>query len=320
MASPSISEILSKTLFVGNLAIAESPKELKQRGITHILSVTSESYLQYPGQFVYLVLPILDDYSQRIVDLFEQAHRFIGSVIHLPSDYLSPPNFPSCSFILKNWKFCWLISFCYDSDAAKEADGAALIHCRYFLSPQYKWSQILHVFVMLTILSVLEHAVPVCLGAAPLPWVMLWRSYLCASNKHSLSFAPGGGWRIPTSVRLSACWQVVANLTELFIAEDFLNQLCEYEKQLFATDSSPPYIVEHVRSIWPDYTKTLSDETIAQILRASRFNHVEILYNLKKAASVEVTQAADSLQLVLVDNSTTDSSCEPVQTWCRTGR
>lgn len=79
MSAPSISEVLAQTLFVGNAAAAESSKELKSRGITHILSVTNESCRRFPDSFTYLVFDILDDFSQPILDLFDRAHAYIGS-------------------------------------------------------------------------------------------------------------------------------------------------------------------------------------------------------------------------------------------------
>jgi hypothetical protein len=136
MTSPSISEVLSQTLFVGNLAAAESVKELKQRSITHILCVTSESCRRFPESFTYLVLDIYDDHSQSIIDLFDKAHQFIGGSSHLPR---SPGRIFFGSHCIFSFHARWMtesdriFSF-LRSDSAKDKGGVAFLHCRFAIS------------------------------------------------------------------------------------------------------------------------------------------------------------------------------------------
>eukprot|EP01122_Echinamoeba_exundans_P007374 TRINITY_DN2255_c0_g1_i1.p1 TRINITY_DN2255_c0_g1~~TRINITY_DN2255_c0_g1_i1.p1 ORF type:complete len:232 (-),score=31.04 TRINITY_DN2255_c0_g1_i1:188-883(-) len=223
MTSPSISEVLSQTLFVGNLAAAESVKELKQRSITHILCVTSESCRRFPESFTYLVLDIYDDHSQSIIDLFDKAHQFI--------------------------------------DSAKEKGGIAFLHCSAGVSRS---------------------------GAFAISYVM---KKLSMGVKQAFAF-------VRSKRRLTN-----PNF-------NFLHQLDQYEKKLFPDrvrgDDAPPYVVQHVRSVWPDHTKNLSDDAIARILEASRYNHIEILYNLKQAANVD--DSATQTQLVVVVNNGSESN------------
>jgi hypothetical protein len=90
---------------------------------------------------------------------------------------------------------------------------------------------------------------------------------------------------------------------------DFLHQLDQYERKLFPErergEDAAPYVVQHVRSVWPDHTKNLSDDAIVGILEASRYNHIEILYNLKKAANLGDSSTQN--QLVIVVNEESDA-------------
>jgi hypothetical protein len=70
----------------------------------------------------------------------------------------------------------------------------------------------------------------------------------------------------------------------------FLHQLCEFERELLnaavipapdSPGSSGSFLVEHIRSIWPDYTQHKSDEDILTILAKGKYNHIQVLYYLR---------------------------------------
>lgn len=85
---------------------------------------------------------------------------------------------------------------------------------------------------------------------------------------------------------------------------DFLHQLDKYEKKLFPDrEAESPYVIQHVRSIWPEYSSELSDDAICQILENSRYNHIEILFHLKRASPAKADLEESTSQLVVISGA-----------------
>ncbi|NBP15694.1 dual specificity protein phosphatase family protein [bacterium] len=64
-------------LFLGNIDSSYDYNELKRLGITHIVSVIQGYVPPFPNDFEYLVINAMDDENTNIMEVFDDAVRFI---------------------------------------------------------------------------------------------------------------------------------------------------------------------------------------------------------------------------------------------------
>ena len=83
-------------LYLGGHEMTTDCATLRTLNISHILSITIDSYNHYPGEFAYQQLPILDSVDANILHILPMSIQFIES--------------------------------------AKEAGGACLVHCSFGMS------------------------------------------------------------------------------------------------------------------------------------------------------------------------------------------
>jgi protein-tyrosine phosphatase len=65
-------------VYVGDLSCALDLGQLRQRKITHVLTATNRMKPMFPDDIHYLVLDFPDSADQNLLDVFAEAHAFIG--------------------------------------------------------------------------------------------------------------------------------------------------------------------------------------------------------------------------------------------------
>lgn len=75
-----------ENIYVGDLSFASNLNALKEKGITHIVSVLNGAYELFPNDFTYKMIHVNDDPWVQIDNFFDESNTFIEQALSVPNN------------------------------------------------------------------------------------------------------------------------------------------------------------------------------------------------------------------------------------------